>query len=188
MAVLPVLLSRFLSSERNSRAAGLSLWVGAVSRRLSACVPCPASFLSSCWCASQDEDQCPYSAASGLVSFGAVHLTGVLHRKRTSAALLLLLLSAACPFLACSSRGAHQDVARHHLALTTEGTAGSPPLKEVVAAHLCLPSALSLKAHAVHPSKPCRTTSAIAKSEYAVAGQVGSAIQDNGQFGGITSG
>ncbi len=61
MAVLPALLSRFLSClrERNSGAAGLSLWVRAVSRQLSACVPCPPRVLSSRWYASHRRTSTP---------------------------------------------------------------------------------------------------------------------------------
>ncbi len=50
------------------------------------------------------------------------------------------------------------------------------PLEEAVAAHLCLPSALVLKAHTAHPSKPCRTTSALASRAYAAASQAGSTL------------
>ncbi len=68
------------------------------------------------------------------------------------------------------------------MALTTVDIAGEkgysklPPLEEAVAAHLCPLSALGLKAHAAHPSKPCRTTSALANRAYAAAGQAGSAL------------
>ncbi|XP_016107756.1 guanylate cyclase 2G-like [Sinocyclocheilus grahami] len=51
-----------------------------------------------------------------------------------------------------------------------------PPLEEAVAAHLCLPFALGLKAHAARPSKPCRTTSVLANRAYAAAGQAGLAL------------
>lgn len=51
-----------------------------------------------------------------------------------------------------------------------------PSLEEAVAAHLCPPSALGVKAHAVHPSKPFSMTSALANRAYAVAGQAGSAL------------
>ncbi|XP_016112863.1 guanylate cyclase 2G-like [Sinocyclocheilus grahami] len=51
-----------------------------------------------------------------------------------------------------------------------------PPLEEAVAAHLCLPFALGLKAHAACPSKPCRTTSVLANRAYAAAGQAGLAL------------
>ncbi len=37
-----------------------------------------------------------------------------------------------------------------------------PQLDESVAAHLCPPTAIGWKAKATHPSKPCRTTSALA--------------------------
>ncbi len=50
-----------------------------------------------------------------------------------------------------------------------------PPLEKAVATHMCPPSALGLKAHAAHPSEPCRTTSALANMAYAAAGQAGSA-------------
>ncbi|KAL0147865.1 hypothetical protein M9458_056824 [Cirrhinus mrigala] len=41
-----------------------------------------------------------------------------------------------------------------------------PPLDESVAAHLCPPTAIGWKAKASHPSKPCRTTSALAGRAY----------------------
>ncbi|KAL0168794.1 hypothetical protein M9458_037016, partial [Cirrhinus mrigala] len=50
-----------------------------------------------------------------------------------------------------------------------------PPLEESVAAHLCPPTAIGWKAKASHPSKPCRTTSALAGRAYASAGQAASA-------------
>ncbi|KAL0183542.1 hypothetical protein M9458_019238, partial [Cirrhinus mrigala] len=50
-----------------------------------------------------------------------------------------------------------------------------PPLDESVAAHLCPPTAIGWKAKASHPSKPCRTTSALAGRAYASAGQAASA-------------
>ncbi len=46
-----------------------------------------------------------------------------------------------------------------------------PQLDESVAAHFCPPTAIGWKAKASHPSKPCRTTSALA---YASAGQASS--------------
>ncbi|KAL0161454.1 hypothetical protein M9458_045179, partial [Cirrhinus mrigala] len=48
-----------------------------------------------------------------------------------------------------------------------------PPLEEAVAAHLCPPSPLGLMAHAVHPSNPCKITSALANRAYAEAAQTG---------------
>ncbi len=51
-----------------------------------------------------------------------------------------------------------------------------PQLDESVAAHLCPPTAIGWKAKASHPSKPCRTTSALAGRSYASAGQVASAL------------
>ncbi len=45
-----------------------------------------------------------------------------------------------------------------------------------VAAHLCPPTAIGWKAKASHPSKPCRTTSALAGRSYASAGQAASAL------------
>ncbi|CAM4295375.1 unnamed protein product [Leuciscus chuanchicus] len=54
-----------------------------------------------------------------------------------------------------------------------KGYVSLPPLEEAVAAHLCPPTAGSWRSKTVHPSKPCRTTSAIA---YAAAGQVASAL------------
>ncbi len=51
-----------------------------------------------------------------------------------------------------------------------------PQLDESVAAHLCPPTAISWKAKASHPSKSCRTTSALAGRSYASAGQAASAL------------
>ncbi len=49
-------------------------------------------------------------------------------------------------------------------------------LDESVAAHLCPPTAIGWKAKASHPSKPCRTTLALAGRSYASAGQAASAL------------
>ncbi len=49
-------------------------------------------------------------------------------------------------------------------------------LEEAVATHLCPLSALGLKAHAAHPLKPCRTTSALANRACVSAGQAGSTL------------
>ncbi|KAL0182554.1 hypothetical protein M9458_021929, partial [Cirrhinus mrigala] len=57
-----------------------------------------------------------------------------------------------------------------------KGYSKLPPVEEAVAAHLCPPSALGLKAHAAHPSKPCRTASDLANRAYAAAGQAGSEL------------
>ncbi len=51
-----------------------------------------------------------------------------------------------------------------------------PQLDESVAAHLCPPTAIGWKVKASHPSKPCRTTSALAGRSYASAGQAASAL------------
>ncbi|KAL0195700.1 hypothetical protein M9458_009272, partial [Cirrhinus mrigala] len=51
-----------------------------------------------------------------------------------------------------------------------------PPLDESVTAHLCPHTAIGWKAKASHPSKPCRTTSALAGRAYASAGQAASAL------------
>ncbi len=51
-----------------------------------------------------------------------------------------------------------------------------PQLDESVAAHLCPPTAIGWKAKASHPSKSCRTTSALAGRSYASAGQAASAL------------
>ncbi len=51
-----------------------------------------------------------------------------------------------------------------------------PQLDESVAAHLCPPTVIGWKAKASHPSKPCRTTSALAGRSYASAGQAASAL------------
>ncbi|KAL0157079.1 hypothetical protein M9458_048325, partial [Cirrhinus mrigala] len=50
------------------------------------------------------------------------------------------------------------------------------PLDESVAAHLCPPTAIGWKAKASYPSKPCRTTSALARHAYVSAGQAASAL------------
>ncbi|KTF72896.1 hypothetical protein cypCar_00030813, partial [Cyprinus carpio] len=50
-----------------------------------------------------------------------------------------------------------------------------PPLDESVAVHPCPSTAIGWKAKATHPSKPCRTTSALAGHIYFTAGQVASA-------------
>ncbi len=50
------------------------------------------------------------------------------------------------------------------------------PLDESVAAHLCPPTAIGWKAKVVHPSKPSRTTSALAGQVYSSAGQAASAL------------
>ncbi len=57
-----------------------------------------------------------------------------------------------------------------------KGVSKFPPLEEAVAARLCTPSALGLKAHAAHPYKPYRTTSALANKAYVAAGQTGLAL------------
>ncbi|KAL0173136.1 hypothetical protein M9458_033447, partial [Cirrhinus mrigala] len=51
-----------------------------------------------------------------------------------------------------------------------------PPLDKSVAAHLCPPTAIGWKTKASHPSKPCRTTSALAGRAYTSAGQAASAL------------
>ncbi len=51
-----------------------------------------------------------------------------------------------------------------------------PQLDESVAAHLCPPTAIGWKAKASHPSKPCRTTSALAGRSYASAVPAASAL------------
>lgn len=51
-----------------------------------------------------------------------------------------------------------------------------PPLDESVAVHLCPPAAIGWKAKANHPSKPCRTTSALAGRAYSSAGQAAAAL------------
>ncbi|KAL0172543.1 hypothetical protein M9458_032854, partial [Cirrhinus mrigala] len=51
-----------------------------------------------------------------------------------------------------------------------------PPLDESVATHLCPPTAIGWKTKASHPSKPCRTTSALAGRAYTSAGQAASAL------------
>ncbi|ROL48090.1 hypothetical protein DPX16_2672 [Anabarilius grahami] len=49
-------------------------------------------------------------------------------------------------------------------------------LDEAVAAHLCPPAAIGWKMKVVHPSKPCRTMSALAGWAYSSAGQAASAL------------
>ena len=51
-----------------------------------------------------------------------------------------------------------------------------PPLDEAVAAHLCPPVAVGWKSNRALPSKPCRTTSAMAGRAYTSAGQAASAL------------
>ncbi len=51
-----------------------------------------------------------------------------------------------------------------------------PPLDESVATHLCPPTAIGWKARAIHPSKPCRATSALAGHAYSGARQAASAL------------
>ncbi len=51
-----------------------------------------------------------------------------------------------------------------------------PQLDESVAAHLCPPTAIGWKAKASHPSKPCRTTSALAGRSYAPTGGFGTPL------------
>ncbi len=51
-----------------------------------------------------------------------------------------------------------------------------PPQDESVATHLCPPSAIGWKARATLPSKPCRTTVALAGRSYTSAGQAASAL------------
>ncbi len=59
---------------------------------------------------------------------------------------------------------------------TRTGYEHLPPLDESMAAHLCPPTAIGLKARASHPSKPCRATSALAGRAYSAAGQAASAL------------
>ncbi len=54
-----------------------------------------------------------------------------------------------------------------------------PQLDESVAAHLCPPTAIGWKAKASHPSKPCRTTLALAGRSYASAGQAASQMPES---------
>ncbi|ROL46224.1 Tripartite motif-containing protein 16 [Anabarilius grahami] len=51
-----------------------------------------------------------------------------------------------------------------------------PPLDEAVAVHLCPPTAMGWKSKAVHPSKPCQTTSPLAGHAYTSAGHAASAL------------
>lgn len=51
-----------------------------------------------------------------------------------------------------------------------------PPLDEAVAAHLCPPAAVGWKNKRALPSKPCRTTSAMAGRAYTSAGQAASSL------------
>ncbi|ROL54892.1 hypothetical protein DPX16_12761 [Anabarilius grahami] len=57
-----------------------------------------------------------------------------------------------------------------------------PPLDEAVAAHLCPPTAVGWKTKRSLPSKPCRTTSALAGRAYASAGQAASALHSMAIF------
>ncbi len=51
-----------------------------------------------------------------------------------------------------------------------------PPLDESVAAHLCPPTDIGWKAKPTHPSKLCRTTSALAERPYSLARQAASTL------------
>ncbi len=51
-----------------------------------------------------------------------------------------------------------------------------PPFDESVAAHICPPTAIQWKVRASHPSKLCRTRSALAGHAYSAAGQAASAL------------
>ncbi|ROL46723.1 hypothetical protein DPX16_12616 [Anabarilius grahami] len=70
----------------------------------------------------------------------------------------------------------------HYSALTTvdgseeKGYEHLPPLDEAVAAHLCPPAAVGWKTKRALPSKPCRTTSALAGRANASAGQAASTL------------
>ncbi|ROL42307.1 hypothetical protein DPX16_8186 [Anabarilius grahami] len=76
----------------------------------------------------------------------------------------------------------------HRSALTSvdgseeKGYEHLPPLDEAVAAHLCPPAAVGWKTKRSLPSKPCRTTSALAGRAYASAGQAASALHSMAIF------
>ncbi|ROJ42279.1 hypothetical protein DPX16_1720 [Anabarilius grahami] len=76
----------------------------------------------------------------------------------------------------------------HRSALTSvdgseeKGYEHLPPLDEAVAAHLCPPAAVGWKAKRSLPSKPCRTTSALAGRAYSSAGQAASALHSMAIF------
>lgn len=57
-----------------------------------------------------------------------------------------------------------------------KGYAKLPLVEEAVAVHLCLPMAIGWKTKASHPSKPCRTMSALASRAFATHGQAASAL------------
>ncbi len=131
--------------------------------------------------------QRPSSAASGLISFGPSEEeiaadTFWQRLWRISASLGSAPEEPAHSFLdKWYLKGRHQQssptisllrscsayvISSTSTALTTvdsaeeRGYSKLQPLEVAVAAHLCPPSALGLKAHAAHPSKPWRTTSA----------------------------
>ncbi|XP_067261185.1 uncharacterized protein [Chanodichthys erythropterus] len=70
----------------------------------------------------------------------------------------------------------------HYSALTSvdgseeKGYEHLPPLNEAVVAHLCPPTAVGWKTKRALPSKPCRTTSALAGGAYTCAGQSASVL------------
>ncbi|ROL41974.1 hypothetical protein DPX16_19823 [Anabarilius grahami] len=76
----------------------------------------------------------------------------------------------------------------HRSALTSvdgweeKGYEHLPPLDEAVAAHLCPPAAVGWKTKRSLPSKPCRTTSALAGRAYASAGQAASTLHSMAIF------
>ncbi|XP_077058206.1 uncharacterized protein LOC143710852 [Siphateles boraxobius] len=57
-----------------------------------------------------------------------------------------------------------------------KGYESLPPLEEALAAHLCPNTAASWRTRAVHPNKPCRSTSALAGRAYSASGQAASAL------------
>ncbi len=58
----------------------------------------------------------------------------------------------------------------------SKGVQKCPPLDESVATHLYLPAAIRWKVKVAHSSKPCKTTSTLARQAYSSAGQAASVL------------
>ncbi len=64
----------------------------------------------------------------------------------------------------------HSSTSDTHTSLKRTVYGKLEEMEEVGFVHLCPPSTLGLNAHVVHPSKPCRTTSALVGRAYSMAG------------------
>ncbi len=136
--------------------------------------PCPLQALKS-WVWSGLHQRSPLAAVwmSGFCR-GAVRPLNNDHRRSswsTRRAHEILALSLLCPPPYFRFICPHYGWRRWR-----KGIWRMPQLDESVAAHLCPPTAIGWKAKASHPSKPCRTTSALAGCSYASAGQAASAL------------